>query len=169
MASDLQTLRDTLAQKIRDARMSSVGGLPSFESVDSMFAAVDVQGSWNPRSSVEQLKADARIWVIGLAYDDAENLDRNNLTTRTIPIQIAIQAALPQDGDRLDSEISKWVQLDEIVRDLIRHRDTPPDAYTWLRTESLKDPNGTPFAFSGLRQGSFYESYFTAYFKVVVQ
>jgi len=40
--------------------------------------------------------------------------------------------------------------------------------YSWDRTESMKDENGIPISFTGLREAQIFEAYWVSFYKTFV-
>lgn len=148
--SMLETIRDAVYTAIAAKKLAEL----------YVYNTFDLERSWYPYQSLKTLTAGTgKVWVIGLAYDD-DIISRAGGAVRELPVQIAIQRAMSAN-DQIT--IGTMVTLDEQIRDTCRQLSL--STYSWNRTESLKDPNKTPFAYAGLREGNYFESYFTAYYK----
>ena len=66
---------------------------------------------------------------------------------------------------RSDSLAEFVEQLREVCRLEI---DGGTSYFSWVRNEALKDSNDVPFSYAGLREGGFFEAYFTAFFNYVL-
>lgn len=102
-----------------------------------------------------------KLYVIGLAYDQATNKSRTNLTLEEVPVMVGYQKYVSNvsDVDAIDNLIRFVGELYDTAR-----KDFDLDGYTWLRNESLKDENNTPYSFLGLRDAGLFEAYFTAFY-----
>lgn len=115
-----------------------------------------------PVSKLEELNEKGKVWVIALAKDDTI-ITRGRSFQSEIPIQIALQRLVR------DTDVATLDELMELAEQLrISVKDAIPDSspFAWLRNEALRDANGTPYHFTGLRERSTFESYFTAIFQV---
>ncbi len=133
--------------------------------VGANFLYNDFELDWSylPITSLKDFPATGKVWVIGMASDDTPNKSRTNICLKEIPIQIAVQRQMVvSDKVLLDTMITLEEQLRDTVRQAFKG-DEP--TFQWLRSEAMKDPNGTPFAFQQLRDSGFFEAYFTAYFQ----
>lgn len=160
MASMLATLRDGLETAINAAKPTYV--VTNFT----------LEAAWVPRETLEGLATDfpnGKVYIIGMAADDEPNQTRTNLCKKTLPVSIGIQKVINENPESVAGKtaIDLYVELEEQIRETCRKHD--PDNFSWLRTESLKDEDGTPFSFMGLREANIFEAYFTAYFVRVLQ
>jgi len=117
-----------------------------------------------PYQRLETFDADhpgGHVYVIGLAYDQGPTQSRTNLVNEEVPVMVGYQRRIDDLSDvaLLDQLVQFMEELYETARD-----DFALDGYSWNRNESLKDENGTPYAFVGLRDAGLFEAYFTAYF-----
>jgi hypothetical protein len=120
----------------------------------------EIDWAYVPITELKDFPAKGKVWVIGLASDDEDPKTRTGKGCRKeIPIQIAIQRQCDATDKTLQDQM---ITLEDQIRETIRTLDN----YQWLRTEALKDENGLPFQFMGMRQG-YFEAYFTAYFLVI--
>lgn len=132
-----------------------------------VFNDFTVQRTALPLTTLEELPAAGKVYIVGLAPDEQGILTRCNAAETEIPVQIGYQrATIPTDTETIDNLKLLTEQLLETVR-----KDVDPEIAwaSWLRSIWLKDENGTPFTFMGLREGNFFEAYFTAFFKVAVE
>lgn len=98
--------------------------------------------------------------VQGLNYD-AERIVRTPQQIKTeIPVQVAFRYGLIERNETLEDSLLEMVDELQVVAIKV---NIPH--YTWQRNESLKDDNGMPFTFKGLRENSIFESFFTAYYQ----
>lgn len=157
MPSTLLTLRNRVVTAIETARLAGSYPVNDFE----------VKGEWLPQKNLEDFAPGGQVWVVGMNYDDSSALTRQNLSQAEYPIAVGIQSKIdPTD----DNRIALLHELEEEIRDTCRKSVTTDDeeVFAWLRNEALKDENGTPFAFVGMRQGIF-EAYFTAYYQAFLE
>jgi hypothetical protein len=117
-----------------------------------------------PLTSIDKAPPGGKVWIVGLAAAD-HVITRSKAFTRDVPVQIALQklitAGSPAENE---AELDRYEDLEDELRDtarLVEH-----ERFAWLRNEPLRDENGTPFSYAGLRQHSTFEAYFTAYYKV---
>lgn len=133
-----------------------------------VFNDFTLEKTWLPTQRLEKMKTDhpgGKVYVIGLAADDGLNKSRTNMSLREIPVQIGFQKQIDDIAD-FDA-LAQLVEFEEQLRDVCR-KDVNHDALSWSRNESLKDENGVPFSFVGLREGGFFEVYFTAFYNYVL-
>lgn len=124
----------------------------------------DLDWTYVPISTLEELSPNGKVWVVGLDSDEAPPSTRGaKASKKEVPIQLAIQRSV---GLTDKTTINTMITLVDQLRETVRLID--PGIYQWLRTEAMKDEEGTPFSFMGLREGIF-EAYFTAYFLVIRQ
>lgn len=123
--------------------------------------------TWYPFQKLELMgdHPGGKVYIIGLAGDDAPNQSRSNVALREVPVQIGYQKPISnlQDTDSIDDLILFVEQLRDVCR-----KDVDLDGYSWSRNESLKDENGIPYSFVGMREASLFESYFTAFYQTVL-
>lgn len=124
--------------------------------------------AYMPYTELPDMDPKGQVWVLGLAADDEQKQSRANLTQKEIPVQVALQKLVgsPDDKEHIDRLILMEEQLRWTVRKAV---DITEEEFSWIRTESLKDDEGTPFSFMGLREGNVFEAYFTAYFRHVME
>jgi len=102
---------------------------------------------------------------VGLAGDDGPKQTRSNLSQKEIPVQFGIQAALTEmDIDVIDD----WIETEEQIRDHLR-KTFDHASYSWMRTDAIRDESGLPLTYAGLRETLMFETYFTTYFRYVLQ
>jgi len=120
-----------------------------------------------PKEKIEELPPAGKLYIVGMGANEQRGQSRTNTATTEIPVQIGYQrAVLPTDTDTIDALKLLTEQLLDTVR-----KDVDPeiDWASWLRSEYLTDENGTPFSFMGLREGNFFEVYFTSFFNVAIE
>lgn len=116
-----------------------------------------------PVTDVGKAPAGGKVWIVGLAASD-QVLSRDRAFTREIPVQIALQLLLPDGVKDSEALLDRYEDLEEELRDTARTLEH--EHFAWLRTEPLRDENGTPFSFVGLREYNTFEAFFTATYKV---
>lgn len=128
----------------------------------------DIESVWIPLESMETMIADhpnGKCYVVSMASDDDEVKTRTNLSQRNVMVQVGFQKAAVSHQDVAAVDI-----LDELMdqfRDAMR-QDVALAGYEWSMNEALKDDEGVPFSYVGMRQGLF-EAYFTTFFQHVLQ
>lgn len=105
------------------------------------------------------------VYVIGMNSDDLPLKSRTNLTMAEVPVQIAYQRFVEDTSDY--TEIDSYENLIEELRDVCR-KEVDLEPYAWMQNEALRDENGVPFSFTGLRKASTFEGYFTAHYTLPV-
>jgi hypothetical protein len=119
-----------------------------------------------PIQLIEDLPKEGLAYIIGLGPDEQGVLTRTNAAETLLPVQVGfIKAVVADDTQTIDNLKLLTEQLLETVR-----KDVDPEINwaSWQRSEWLKGENGTPFSFMGLREGSFFEVHFAAFYKVAV-
>lgn len=127
----------------------------------------EVEETYLPHQKLTEIPAAGKVWVIGLSGDDTL-LTRGDSFTREIPIQIGLQKLLQGDPRELTRQIDRYRELEDQLRDTCRLCTKEHEHFDWRRNEALKDENGTPFSFMGLRDQNTLEAYFTAFYQVVL-
>src|SRR5690606_7929011 len=127
----------------------------------------DLEQTHLPHQQLEDIPDAGKVWVIRLAADDSI-LTRSQSFQREIPIQIGLQKVLCESPREATEEIDRYEELEDELRDCVQLSVKDHKHFAWTRTQALKDENGTPFNFVGLRQANTFEAFFTAYFKVVL-
>ena len=158
IALDVQ-LRNAIESSINTAKAAL-----QFVDGEAAFNQFSVEATYMPYQALTDFPEFGKLWLMNLAGDDRTNPARSSsITIRTIPIQVALHWKFdPTDtatGDKL-------VLLAEQLRNLLRKLD--PNTWQWLEAEALKDPNGTVYSYTGLREAGFFETYFTARYLEVV-
>jgi len=136
-----------------------------------VLTGLSVERAWVPRETLEGLATDhpnGKIYIVGMSSDDEQNQSRSNLCKKVFPVMVGIQKVVDgnPESTATKTEIDQLVELEEQVRESVRNAD--PDNFSWSRSEALKDEDGTPFSFMGMREANVFEAYFTAYFNAVV-
>jgi len=122
----------------------------------------DAESDWLPASEKVDIPDGGKVWVVTLGADDLGPITRTNISSKEIPIQVAYQRAVdPTDKSLLD----KLQELVEQLGDTCRKLDTN---FKWLRNEYLKDEGGTPFSYGGLREGNYFEAFFSAFYQTTI-
>lgn len=122
-----------------------------------------VERSWFPVERLETLSSEhptGKVYIIGMGGDDSPLASRSGAALTELPVQVGYQRQVdPQDTATINTLVEFMEQLQDTLRLNVNLR-----GYNWVRNETLKDPNGTPFAFMGLRDAAVFEAYFTAFF-----
>lgn len=106
-----------------------------------------------------------KVYVVAGVPGDLEVINRQNATAaREWSVMVGYQKGnVPrEDNTVLDT-------LDNLVSELetmCRLEIDSNSEFSFTRLEYLKDENGVPFDFYGLREQSLYEAYFTAFYKL---
>lgn len=123
----------------------------------------EIAESYLPSYELADFPDNGIVTLVALTKD--ETIATRAKTSRSeIPIQVAYQKKV-EDVTNV-SALDRLVNLVEELREAVRLSCEENPNYAWLRTEALRDENGTPHTFTSLREGSFFEAYFTAYFQV---
>lgn len=111
-----------------------------------------------PHADLKALPDAGIVTVICLAIDE-DKITRGNAYQAEVPVQVAVQKKVdPTDTAGIDEYLGLVGELRDVARTLDH------DTFAWQRTDALKDQNGTPFHFVGLREASTLEAFFTAYY-----
>lgn len=170
MSSALIDISNAVLQAIEDKRdnatpwpsKSQFAGSPGF--VKSGWTSAR---SWMPYTHLEDFPVGGQVWVIGLGSDDENTQSRGNVCRRILPVQVALQVQISDPKD--NALIDPWIELHDQLREVCRLEVDPgQDRFSWQTNEALKDSNETPFSFVGLREGAFFEAYFTANYIQVI-
>jgi hypothetical protein len=125
----------------------------------------EVKKSYLPSEIVTELPANGLVTVIALGWDE-ELKSRNQTNNQEPRVQVAFQKGLQNaDVDTIDP----LVILVDALRYLCKSTFKTHAFYTWMRTDTLKDENGTPFHFVGLRESLVFEAMFTLTFQVTME
>lgn len=128
----------------------------------------ELEQTYYPWQKLSDIPQAGKVWVISLAADDTIQT-RGYAFKREYPVQIGLQKVLDGDPRKLTQEIDTYRQLEEQLRDTLREAVKEHRQFGWMRTEALKDENGTPFHFTGLREQNTFEAFFTAYYTAVLE
>ena len=155
----IEDKRDNITPWPSKSRWSGSPGfaLSSFESVRT----------WLPYSHLEDFPTGGKVWVVGLGSDDEKTESRTNTTRRMLPVQVALQVQIsdPKNSTLIDP----WVELHDQLREVCRLEvDPSQERFSWTNNEAMKDENGLPFSFMGLREGAFFEAFFTATYQTII-
>ncbi len=124
------------------------------------------EGTYLPSQSIENAPPAGSVWVIGLAADDF-CVTRSHAFYREMPIQIALQKVITEgDPAKETALLDLYEDLVDQLRDTLRLATRDHEHFAWQRTEPLRDENGLPFAYSGLRESHTFEAFFTGFYKV---
>lgn len=118
-----------------------------------------------PVIGIEDLHPAGQVWIIALAADDRSPARDPSKFVRDFPVQIALQKRLDdgQPGDP-DKTIDLYEDLEDELRDACRNAVRNHSELAFVRIEPLKDENGTPFNYVGLREANTFEAFFTAFY-----
>jgi hypothetical protein len=154
MSDDAITLRNSLETAILAKRNAGQYTNTDFE----------VEAAYVPVPSLPEIRIGGRVWLILLDYEETSNQKRNNEATCEIPVQIGVQFLIDDySRETCDPFIAFCHELKNTCRNLNL------SGYTWLRTEPMRDESETPYSYGGMRKRATFESYFTAYYKAVIE
>lgn len=125
-----------------------------------------VRETYLPVTRLRDLPIGGLLWIVSLAKDD-QRLTRRRSYTSEIPVQIGYQRPIT-DVEDIDS-INTIVNLQDQLRSVARQATSDNQAFSWSRNEALRDEAGLPYNFTGLRERSVFESYFTAFYDVSIE
>lgn len=160
-------LRGIVANEIIKARDSMLFSFSGFE----------VRATNDPYMKIKDLPELGLVYVIGLIGDDAIETRESEsmLVAREQPIQIAYQRLLqfnsPGANDALVDQLTNFVEdLIRVVRRATITSDDPmAKNFSFLRSEALKDANGTPYNFTRLREQNVFEAYFSTIYQTYLR
>jgi hypothetical protein len=125
--------------------------------------------SYRPFTDLENAPANGKVWLLGMASDqDVITRPPVNCAEEIIPITVGYQKLLagnPTD-DAVTQVIDGLVLFYEQLQSTCRNLNL--QFHAWQRNESLKDPSGVPYSFTGLRNANVFESYFVALYKLTI-
>jgi hypothetical protein len=161
MTARAKSLRDTIINAINTAKSGLV--ITGFDLTLPAGTHVGKASNFHlPELPLEDLTTSGRVWVIALVGDQNPPMDRNFGCTESLPIQVCYQCKITNllDADFIDIRIELTEQLKKVVR------KAEPNWCNWMRTEAIKDDNGTPHNFVIMREDSVFMCVFTAYFEM---
>lgn len=129
----------------------------------------DIGESYLPHLSIEAATENGKVWLLGLASDqNVLSRPPANAAEEFIPITVAYQKLLPgnPDSDDVTTLIDNLLLFVQQLQDTCRNLDVR--GLAWQRNEALRDPSGTPYSYTGLRDANVFESYFTAFYKSLI-
>lgn len=154
----LTTIRDEVYLRIETKRVAT----------DFYFANDFVtQKTWRPWETIEDLAdpkkfPSGKVYIIGGRPGDIVSNSRTNCSLREYPVGVGFQKHIANSDD--EAEITRYVNFVEELEETLRVEcDNAWLNIGFVRLEPLRDPNGVPYSFMGLRDNIF-ESYVTAYF-----
>lgn len=169
MTATIVELAEVIKTKIDDKRdnvtawdtKSRFAGTPGFVMAD--FAT---ERSWLPHQALEDMPDGGKVWICHLAEDDLPSQSRTNTTRKEIPVQIAVQKVVNHDDL---ATLDTLAELVEQIREVCRLEVDPDQTgFSFLRIEALKDDNEVPYSYAGMREGGFFEAYFTVFYNYVL-
>lgn len=120
-----------------------------------------VAESYLPYQRLKDITTAPKVWVVSLSQEDQTAINRQKSADTHYPVQVGIQKAVADPTDV--AAIDLLVEFTEQLRDVVR-QNVDPTGYSWIRDESIKGENDTPFNYVGMREGNYFENYFTAFF-----
>lgn len=123
-----------------------------------------LERTWRPYEQLEKLSNDhptGKVYVIGGNPIGYTNQSRTQLVLAEYSVMLGFQRFV-EDIDDVD-EIDGYTDFLEELEDTCRI-EVNPEQYSFTRLEYLRDPDGLPLSFLGLRDASTFEAYFTVYY-----
>lgn len=116
----------------------------------------ELHKTYYPDRSLQDIPADGIVWVVGL-HPDKSNKSRRHERVWNITLQVVYQIKVkkPQDFDELDVHVQMHEQLVQAAEDSCLQNDL----FTWNGSVGLKDENGLPFNYAGLREAQTFEAF----------
>jgi hypothetical protein len=145
--------------EIRDALLAGINA----KKTANGFTYNDFATDWSnqPVTDLAEFPAEGKVWIVVLASDDEQSESRiRNICKKYVPVQVAIQRQCDQGDKTLQDTM---VTLEDQIREYLRTEFTLA-GWQWCKCEALKDDNGTPYSYMGLREVGIWETYFTATF-----
>jgi hypothetical protein len=161
MPSITTDLRDLIYAKLLLKQLATEFVINDFE----------IERTYLPYSELSRARVDnpsGKVYLVTGVPGDIVNTSRKNRgIARDISIILGYQICDVKvtDYGTLDDYVFLVEQLDEMCREEI----DPSTVYSFSRLEYLKDENGVPYSFLGLRDNKTFESYFTATFNFTLQ
>ncbi len=148
------TLRKSLAEYIEQGKSANLFVQNSF-TVNELYV---------PFEEIHKLNADApggELYLQQLPTDETL-ASRNNLAVVDTGILIGFRIGKVQSNknETIDTLVNLVNQLKYVCRTFSHHAN-----YSWLRTESIKDENGTPMLYVASTQAGLFHTYFTAFYR----
>ena len=170
MSSGLVDISTAVLSAIEDKRDNTTAwpsksrwsGSPGF-----ILSSFESSRTWFPYTHLEDFPTGGKVWVVGLGSDDERSESRTNTSKRMFPVQVSLQVQItdPKNATLIDP----WVELHDQLREVCRLEVDPnQENFSWMNNEAMKDDNGTPFSFMGLREGAFFEAFFTTHYQSIL-
>lgn len=132
-----------------------------------------VEKVWYPYQRLEELLGEypnGVLYLIAQASDDTPNQGREgcHVLTKEIAVMFGFMKAL--DGFQTTAQIAAVDTLVQLVEEIqyTCFKDVTGDHFSFIRNEYLKDDNGLPYSYTGMRETSTFESYFMTYFRTTI-
>jgi len=132
--------------------------------VDNSFTT---ERTYMPIATLESIEGKPRVILIPLPVEDTV-LTRGNSYQKDAQVQVGIQCGVDNSDD---DEIDKFLELEEEIRHTLLQTftlDTTSIRFSPQSIEPLTDESGTPFNYTGMREGSVFEVYFTVTYACVI-
>jgi hypothetical protein len=128
--------------------------------------------TWRPWETLESLKANhphGKCYVITGTPGTKVNESRANSCLAEFNVMVGFQHIVANIDDmaELDQYVHHVEELDQMCRKEIDVSSLDP-LFSWVRTDYIRDPDGIPYNFVGLRDAHTFEAYFTAFYSTVL-
>lgn len=157
MASRISTLIDLIQTDLESGRAANNFSNNEFK----------IDRTYFPVTKVKDIHADGQLWITPLGTDDTPASRRSTYEVDA-PIQLAFQKRVedPHNFQEVDLLVQLWEEIRDAVKESIK-TDTQR-RFSWMRTEALRDENGTIFQYVALREASTFEAFANVIVKAVV-
>lgn len=148
------TLRKSLAEYIGQGKTAELFLVNQFDIVEQ----------YVPFDEIYKLNADhagGKLYLQQLPVDE-DLASRANLAAAEVGVIIGFRIGNvnSSETEALDDLVNFINQLKYVCRTFEHHAN-----YSWLRTETIKDQNGTPMAYVASTQAGVFQTYFTAFYR----
>jgi hypothetical protein len=148
------TLRKSLAEYITQGKVAELFAINTF----------DIEEKYVPFDEIHKLNEespDGKLYLQQLPVDE-DLASRANLALAEVGVLIGFRIGQKNSGDTsgLDTLVNLINQFKYVCRTFEHHAN-----YSWLRTETIKDQNGTPMAYVSSTQAGTFQTYFTAFYR----
>lgn len=132
----------------------------------------EVVQTWRPWDTIERINTliHGKVYVIGGTPGDKINESRSNMALGEFNVMVGFQHAIVNVDDlaEIDAYVNFVKELDAMCQNEIDVASVSP-LFSWTRIAYLRDPDGIPLSFVGLRIENMFEAYFTASYTTIVQ
>jgi len=148
---------------IRDAIKTAIDAAIPTYAITTLTSEV----TYFPRADLEDLETPViKIVATGFGSERTRVLRTAQVNVEDIGIQIALQQRVLTKDDT--STMDDLVEVAEQIMDTVESDDLAT-GYSWIRTEPLRDDNGTIYGYDQLASDNVFQVIFTAFYSRVKQ